>query len=71
MTNPKDMVIAKEARTVGLALFVTIVLWMGLQVVGRDMGWPVRYALLIDLAALAGFIWCLVATYRIWRKRQG
>ncbi len=71
MTDQRDMAMAKQARTVGLVLLATIVLWMGLQVVGRDMGWPVRYALLIDLAALAGFVWCLVATYRIWRQRQG
>ena len=24
-----------------------------------------------DLAALAGFIWSLVVTYQIWRKRRG
>ena len=71
MTEPKDMALAKQARTIGLVLLATIVLWMGLQVVGRDMGWPVRYALLIDLSALAGFVWCLAATYRIWRQRQG
>jgi hypothetical protein len=40
------------------------------QVVGADMGWPLRYTLLIDLAALAGFIWALFVTYQIWRKRR-
>jgi len=31
----------------------------------------VKYTLLVDLAALAGFIWSLVVTYQIWRKRRG
>jgi hypothetical protein len=69
MTNPQDIQLLKSARTIGVVLFLTVVLWMGLQLVGRDMGWPIRFALLIDLAALAGFVWCLVATYRIWRQR--
>ena len=65
-----DMAQAREARMVGLVMAVTIVAWVGLQVMGSEMGWPARYALLADLAALAGFVWCLVATYRIWRKRR-
>ncbi|MGR3343271.1 MAG: DUF5337 family protein [Paracoccaceae bacterium] len=31
---------------------------------------PGRYSLLFDLMALAGFIWALVVTYRIWRGRR-
>ena len=50
---------------------VTMILWMGLQVVGGEMGWPVKYTLLFDLAALAGFIWSVAVTYQIWRKRRG
>ena len=48
----------------------TMILWMGAQVIGSEMGWAPRFALLIDLAALAGFLWALVTTYQIWRKRR-
>ncbi len=68
---PQDDGTAKLARKAGLVMAVTMILWMGLQVVGRDMGWPVKYTLLFDLAALAGFIWSLAVTYQIWRKRRG
>jgi hypothetical protein len=34
------------------------------------LGLPPKYALLADLAALAGFIWALIVTYQIWRARR-
>lgn len=69
--SPKDqMATAKAARNAAIIMVVTMVGWMGLQAIGRDMGWAPRFALLIDLAALAGFLWGLVATYQIWRKRR-
>ena len=61
---------ARQARLVGLVLIVTMVLWMAAQAVGGQMGWSPRAALLVDLAALAGFLWALITTYQIWRKRR-
>jgi hypothetical protein len=55
---------------VALVIAGTMLLWMGAQYVGGEMGWPLKYTLLVDLAALAGFIWALVVTYQIWRKRR-
>lgn len=60
----------RDIRLVAVVIAVTMLLWMGVQVVGADMGWPLEYTLLADLAALAGFIWALVVTYQIWRKRR-
>ena len=60
----------RDIRLVALVIAGTMLLWMGAQVVGADMGWPLKYTLLVDLAALAGFIWALVVTYQIWRKRR-
>lgn len=67
----RDKETAKQARRAAIVMAGTMILWMGAQVVGRDMGWPAKYALLFDLAALAGFIWSLAVTYQIWRKRRG
>jgi hypothetical protein len=61
---------ARDIRLVAVVIAMTMLLWMGVQVVGADMGWPPKYTLLADLAALAGFIWALVVTYQIWRKRR-
>ncbi|MGL6208838.1 MAG: DUF5337 domain-containing protein [Paracoccaceae bacterium] len=67
--DPKH--IARQARLVGLVLAVTMGAWIGVQLLGGQLGWPLRYALLFDLAALGAFVWALIVTYRIWRQRQG
>jgi hypothetical protein len=61
----------RKARMVAVVLIVTMILWLGLQAVGGVMGWNARYAILLDLAALAAFVWALVVTYQIWRTRRG
>jgi hypothetical protein len=71
MTDPEtERHLARQARLVALVIAGTMLLWMGAQYVGGEMGWPPKYTLLFDLAALAGFIWALVVTYQIWRKRR-
>jgi hypothetical protein len=71
MTDPDtERFLARQARQVALVIAGTMLLWMGAQYVGGEMGWPLKYTLLVDLAALAGFIWALVVTYQIWRKRR-
>lgn len=72
MTDPRKQEIetARQARIAGLVMAVTMLLWLGAQVIGGEMGWQPRFALLVDLAALAAFVWALVVTYRIWRRRR-
>ncbi|MCB6177386.1 DUF5337 domain-containing protein [Rhodobacter sp. Har01] len=60
-----------KVRLVAVVIAATMILWMGAQWLGGEMGWPVRYVFLFDLAALAAFFWALVVTYQIWRERQG
>jgi hypothetical protein len=69
--GPQDDGSAKQARLAAIVMVATMVLWMGVQVVGGEMGWPVKLTFLFDLMALAGFIWSLAVTYQIWRKRRG
>ena len=70
MPNPQDIENARKSRRVGIVIAVTMALWLAAQWVGGLQGWPARYALLADLAALAAFVWALVVTYQIWRKRR-
>ena len=60
----------RQARMVALVIAATMVLWMAAQWLGGQMGWETRYVFLFDLAALAGFIWCMLVTWQIWRKRR-
>ena len=48
-----------------------MILWMGAQWLGGQFGWETRFVFLFDLAAIAAFVWALVATYQIWRGRRG
>jgi len=68
--RPKDLALGRRARNVGVVMAVTMVLWMGAQFIGGQLGLPARFVFLFDLAALAAFIWALVVTYQIWRRSQ-
>ena len=61
---------AVQVRLVAVVIAGTMILWMGAQWLGGVMGWQARFAFLADLAALAGFTWALLVTYRIWWQRQ-
>ena len=69
--GPKDRSDVAEVRLVALVIAGAMIGWMFVQYLGGQLGWPPKYVFLADLAALAAFVWALVATYRIWRKRQG
>jgi hypothetical protein len=69
--DPKDQRHAAQARLVAFVLAGTIILWMGAQWLGGQMGWDTRFVFLFDFAAIAAFLWALVVTYQIWRARRG
>jgi len=69
--GPQEARLAAQMRLVGIVLAGTMILWMGAQWLGGQMGWQARYVFLFDFAALAAFLWALVVTYQIWRKRRG
>ncbi|MEN8709680.1 MAG: DUF5337 domain-containing protein [Paracoccaceae bacterium] len=60
----------KQGRVVALVIAGSMLFWLAAQVVGPLLGLPGRYALLIDLAVLAAFIWSLVVIYQIWRAQR-
>ena len=70
MGRDREQVIAKQGRLVGLVIAVAMCLWIAAQWIGPEFGWSGRYAILIDLLALAAFFWALVVTFQIWRQRH-
>lgn len=70
MTRPgrQDMASGRDARLVATVIAATAILWLGAQWLGGQAGWDTRFVFLFDLAALAAFVWALVATGRIWRR---
>ncbi len=68
--NDRDAAIARKGRTAGLVIALTVTIWVLAQWVGPAFGVPLRWAFLVDFAALAALFWALVVTYQIWRARQ-
>jgi hypothetical protein len=68
--SDQDRQNAVQSRLVALVIAGTMILWIGAQWLGGIFGLQARFAFLADLAALAGFTWALLVTYRIWRRRQ-
>lgn len=65
-----DQAAARKGRAAGLVIAGSVTLWLVAQWVGPALGLPLRWAFLIDFAALAALVWALVVTYQIWRARQ-
>ena len=66
-----DKAQARQARVVSIVIAATMILWMAAQWIGGELGLPDRYVFLFDLFALAGFLWALIVTWQIWKKRRG
>ncbi len=70
LSDEQDRALARQGRLVALVIAATVILWLAAQWLGGWLGLPVRYVFLFDLAALAGFVWALFATWQIWRRRR-
>lgn len=70
MGNEAEQQIARQGRMTALVIAGTMLVWLAAQFIGPRIGLPGRYALLVDLLALAAFVWAFVNIYQIWRKRQ-
>ena len=71
MASPGQAADARQMRLVAVVIAATMVLWLGVQWIGGQMGWPGKYVFLADLAAIGAMIWSLLVTWRIWRRRNG
>lgn len=70
MSDDLEVRLAKKGRMAALVIAGSMILWMGAQWVGKQLGLPARMAFLFDFAAIGALIWALVNIYQIWRIRQ-
>lgn len=70
MKNSAPDTEARQGRLVAIVIAATMVLWLGAQFLGGQIGLPVRWVFLFDLAALGALGWALIVTLGIWRTRQ-
>ncbi|SMO33567.1 DUF5337 domain-containing protein [Paracoccus laeviglucosivorans] len=59
-----------QMRLVAVVITATMLLWLGVQWLGGQQGWPTKYVFLADLVAMGALIWSLLVTWRIWRRRN-
>jgi hypothetical protein len=59
-----------DAKLAAIVIVVAMVGWMGATFLGGRFGVAQEYAFLVDLMALAAFVWAIIVCVRIWRARQ-
>lgn len=59
-----------QMRLAAVVIAAAMIGWLVLNLAGQHYGWAPRWAYLIDLAAIGAFVWSLLVTWRIWRRRQ-
>ena len=59
---------AVQMRLIAMVMAVTALVWLVVNWAGQHYGWPSQYAFLADLAAIGGFVWSLLTTWRIWQR---
>jgi len=68
--NDQEKQLGRTARLISIVIASTMLLWMAAQWIGGELGLPDEYVFLFDLFALAGFLWALIVTFQLWRKRR-
>mgnify|MGYP001125030941 CR=1 FL=1 len=62
--------IAATGRRVALVMVASALLSIFATAIVDTLGLAPRYVVLLTLFALAGFIWCLVVTFKLWQKTR-
>ena len=70
MSKDQQDAVARKGQTVGLVIAGTMVLWVLANMIGPSLGLPGRFAILVDLAALAAMVWAMVNIYWLWQARR-
>ena len=68
--NDQDRRFVGQIRVAAIVMAGAMLIWMGGQYLGGQLGWPVRFVFLFDLAAMAALVWALFVTYQVWKARR-
>jgi hypothetical protein len=66
----QERALAAKGRMVSLVIVGTMLLWLMSLWLGPRLGITTRYALLIDLFALAALFWTFIVSWQIKRARK-
>lgn len=71
MDSDREQAIARKGRHIGLVIAGTAMAWLVLTLwVGPSAGLSQPDLVLIDLAALAAFVYAAIKIYQLWRLRR-
>lgn len=70
MDQAREMALKAQTRMAAIVILVAIVAWMLASWMGGQMGLPVRFAFLFDLACLAAMAWSATVLVKVWRARR-
>ena len=65
--SPEDMRRVRQIRRAATVMAATMVIWMGAQFLGSQMGWPTRFVFLFDIAAMAALVEQALMALLVWR----
>ena len=68
--SDQDKRLVRQVRLAAIVMAATMVIWMGAQFLGGQLGLPARFVFLFDLAAIAALVWSLFVTYWVWKARR-
>jgi hypothetical protein len=68
--DPDRAEIAATGRRIALVMVASALLSVFAPAITGTLGLAPRFAVLLTLFALAGFIWCLAVTYKLWQKTR-
>ena len=68
--SERDAALARQGRVAALVIAAGGLLAIFAPAIVQATGLPARFEFLFYLFALAAFLWAIVVTYQIWRKRR-
>ncbi|MEO1551635.1 MAG: DUF5337 family protein [Pseudomonadota bacterium] len=70
MARPNERGLQKQAAIASVVMVVASLGWLGGLALGGALGLAPRFAILLDLCAMAAFAWSAFVLFRVWRARQ-
>jgi hypothetical protein len=70
-TEAQERALAAKGRMVSLVIVGTMLAWLAVQFyLGPKLGLTARFAILIDLLAMAALLWSFIVSWQIKRARK-
>ena len=68
--SARKQALMRRTRLAAIVIAVTMLAWIGAQVLGGQLNLAPHFAFLFDLAAIAAFLWTMIVPFQIRRARR-